>query len=90
MTNKKTLKGVIDRFEGEWVVTEIAGETEPRNILRSLLPEGAKEGDHLQIETEVGEIVQVQLDDDATQESVNRIQDKLERLRRGDHLQDDV
>jgi hypothetical protein len=47
MTNKETLKGVIDRFEGDLAVIEIANETEPLNVSRILLPDDTKEGDHL-------------------------------------------
>jgi hydrogenase maturation factor len=41
-------RGVIDRFEGEWVVIEIEGTT--RNILKSSLPEELKVGDSVIIE----------------------------------------
>jgi len=36
-------KGVIDRFEDDWPLFEIADELEPRK----LLPRRAKEGDYL-------------------------------------------
>ena len=52
MTDKSTLKGVIDRFEGDWAVIEITSETEPRNVARKVLPRRAKEGDYLQFEIE--------------------------------------
>lgn len=38
-------KGIIDRFEGEFAVVEIDGQTE--DILKSKLPEQAKSGDTL-------------------------------------------
>jgi hydrogenase maturation factor len=41
-------RGIIDRFEGEWVVIEIEGTT--RNILKSFLPEESKVGDAVIIE----------------------------------------
>ena len=89
MTNQETLIGVIDRFEGDWAVIDISDETEPRNIPRNLMPEGAKEGDHLRIEVEGGNIVQVLLDSEATQVIRKRIDEKLARLRRGEHLRGD-
>lgn len=89
MNNKETLKGVIDRFEGDWAVVEIANETEPRNISRKLLPRRAKEGDYLQLEIKDGNVIQAKTDPDATQAAKKRIQDKLGRLRRGEHLHDD-
>ena len=89
MTDKETLKGVIDHFEGEWAVVELTDETEPRNVPRTLLPRRAKEGDHLQLEIEDGTVIQAKVDSDATQAAKKRIQDKLEQLRRGEHLHDD-
>jgi len=89
MTNKQTLKGVIDRFEGDLAVVQIADEIEPRNVLRKLLPRRAKEGDYLQLKIENGNIIQAKIDQDATQAAQKRIQDKLERLRRGEHLNND-
>ncbi|RED65841.1 DUF3006 domain-containing protein [Cohnella lupini] len=41
-------RGIIDRFEGEWVVIETEGTT--RNILKSFLPEECKVGDAIIIE----------------------------------------
>jgi hypothetical protein len=76
-----TLKGVIDRFEGDLAVIEI----EPRK----LLPRRAKEGDYLQLEIEDGNIITAKVDPEATQAAKERIKDKMERLRRRDHLHDD-
>ena len=89
MTDKETLTGVIDRFEGEWAVIEITSETEPRNVSRKLLPRGAKEGDYLQLEIEDGTVIQAKVDPAATDVAKERIKDKLNRLRRGEHLHDD-
>ena len=89
MNDKETLKGVIDRFEGKWAVIEIVDETEPRNVPRKLLPRSAKEGDHLQIEIADGNVIRAKVDSDATDVAKERIKDKLDRLRRGEHLHDD-
>ena len=86
MTDKETLKGVIDRFEGDLAVIEIADETEPRNVSRKLLPRRSKEGDHLQLEIEDGNIIRATVDTDATQAAKKRIKDKMDRLRHGEHL----
>lgn len=79
----------IDRIEGEWAVVFIEGEKQPVNIRVSDLPERAGEGDYLLIEMREGEVVDVALDADGKAKAEQRIQDKLERLRRGDHLQGD-
>jgi len=38
------VKGIIDRFEGDYAVVEWDG-SEMKDILRSLLPKGCEEGD---------------------------------------------
>jgi hypothetical protein len=44
------------------------------------------EGDHLDITLENGEVVQATIDKEATAQARQRILDKMEKLRRGDHL----
>ena len=83
------MTGVIDRFEGGWVLVEIVGETELRNIQRKLLPDNTKEGNYLKIELGNGQIIRVEIEVDATQIASERIQDKLKRLQRGEHLNND-
>ena len=51
-----------------------------------LLPQGAKEGDHLRLEVKDGNIIHAQLDSEATQAIRKRIDEKLDRLRRGEQL----
>jgi archaellum component FlaG (FlaF/FlaG flagellin family) len=77
---------VIDRVESERAVVLFEGETQPQNIRLADLPMGVKEGDHLQIEMQDGEVVRAEIVTDAKAEAEKRIQVKLERLRRGDHL----
>lgn len=40
---------IIDRFEGDFAVLEVDGEERP--VPRALLPEDAKEGDRVDLET---------------------------------------
>lgn len=84
-----TRTGVIDRFEGDWAVIQLSDEQETRNIPRKVLPRRAKEGDYLLLEMENEQIIHVQIDSEATEKARKRIQDKLDRLRRGDHLHND-
>lgn len=77
---------VIDRVESEQVVVVFEGEAEPVNIPLAALPDGVREGDSLLIEMQDGEVVRVEIDADAKAEAEKRIQAKLERLQRGDHL----
>ncbi|MBV5347940.1 DUF3006 domain-containing protein [bacterium] len=80
------MKAVIDRFEGEFAVL-IVGEDEQRvNVLKKLLPKLSKEGSWLQVEIQDGEVVSAAMDKEETANAKQRIAEKLERLRRGDHL----
>lgn len=42
------MKGIIDRFEGDWVVVEINGET--KDFKRGLFPNEASVGDVVKID----------------------------------------
>lgn len=41
------MKGIIDQFEGDWVIVEINGET--KDFKRSIFPEEAEVGDVVEI-----------------------------------------
>jgi hypothetical protein len=82
-------QAVIDRFEGMVAVLLVGEERQPLDVPRSALPPGAGPGQWLQIVVESGRVVQVELDLAATEAAQRRIQEKLERLRRGDHLRED-
>lgn len=81
---------VIDRFEGKWAVIFLQEDQKPINVRLADLPSGVKEGDYLQIEMQGSEVIQAEIDPDARTEAEVRIQAKLERLRRGDHLSGDT
>ena len=76
----------IDRVEGAWAVIVIEGVKHPVNIPVIDLPEGIREEDYLPIEMRNGEAVAAVLDPEGKAKAKKRIQDKLNRLRRGDHL----
>jgi hypothetical protein len=77
---------VVDRFEGKYAVVLIGDVS--IQVLRTALPKSVREGDHLQIELDGETVTRVERDEQATQEARQRIQDKLDRLRRGEHLRD--
>ena len=81
------MKGIVDRFEGDWAVLLIADQQQ-LTVPRDKLPAGAGEGDHLQITLQDGEIIQAGLDERATKDARRRIQAKLDSLRWGEHLKD--
>ncbi len=84
-----TEKAVVDRFEGELAIVLIDGKRHHIEIPLEQLPPGIREGDHLQIERHDDQIIYIQSDDEATDEARQRIAEKLDRLRRGDHLKDE-
>lgn len=76
----------IDRFEGDLAVLFFDKQTSPYNLPRQQLPAASKPGDVLMIEITNNEIIHVVIDVDATQARAARIQAKLEKLQRGEHL----
>jgi hypothetical protein len=79
-------QAVLDRFEGEIAVLLIGTAQRPLDVPRSQLPPEAHEGQWLRLELSDGQLVRVEIDLEATEAARARIQEKLERLRRGDHL----
>lgn len=77
---------MIDRFEGD-VAVVLVGENERRlEIPRKSLPRGVREGAWLQIEVEGDRLVSAMIDQAETDLARQRIQEELDRLRRGEHL----
>jgi len=63
------MRVIIDRFEGDYAVVELEDRS-TANLLRSLVPPGAREGDVLVIE----------IDKNATAERRKKIQKLMEEL----------
>lgn len=63
------MKFTIDRFEGEYAVVELEN-MDMINIPKEILPEGTKEGD----------ILEVSINKDETEERQKRIEEKFNRL----------
>jgi hypothetical protein len=72
-------KAVIDRFEGNLAV--LLMDEKPKNVLRTLLPKGVKEGDWLEVEFEGERLVSAKVDAEEKERMKQRIEDKLARLR---------
>lgn len=88
MTESTRRTAVIDRFEGSFAVLLVGATQQPLDMPRQQLPPDAQPGDWLQISIEDGAVVAATLDPETTTAARQRIQAKLERLRRGDHLHD--
>ncbi|MCK6259554.1 DUF3006 domain-containing protein [Fictibacillus sp. KIGAM418] len=65
------IKGIIDRFEGEYVVVEINGYT--KDYLRSTFPKQAKPGDVVFIEKD-----KVTIDNNETDKLRKEIEDLMD------------
>lgn len=79
------IKATIDRFEENMAVLILEQGDVRRDVPRELLPAGAQEGQHVLIDFDEEQISKIVLDEDETTQARERIQAKLERLRRGDH-----
>ncbi len=80
------MKAVIDRFEGEYAILMIGDKERQINILRTLLPKEAKEGQWLSLDIVGGEPHNIIIDNHETDLAKKKITDKMAALRRGDHL----
>lgn len=83
----KTEQAVVDRFEGEIAVLYLEGDLR-MDAPRSCLPSGLREGHYLTLVLDGEQIVSAEIDEAGTETARHRIQEKLNRLRRGEHLQD--
>jgi len=79
-------KAVIDRFEGNNAVLSVGEENRQIVVPRKSLPKGIREGVWLQVEVEGDQLISAEIDEEETARMRERIAEKLERLRRGDHL----
>jgi hypothetical protein len=81
---------VIDRFEEGFAVILVKEGDKKLIFPKKQLPKGAREGHWLQIEFE-GELSEdtvssITIDQEETLNAKRRIAEKLDRLRKGDHL----
>lgn len=79
-------KAVIDRFEDGFAVLLVGETNRLVNVPRKRLPKGVKEGTWLKVELEGDLLASAEIDAEETENAKKRIAEKLERLRRGDHL----
>ncbi|SFE90486.1 Protein of unknown function [Bacillus sp. OV194] len=69
----KEVKGIIDRFEGEYAVIEIGNET--KDILKSSLPKQAKVGDVIYFKGD-----QIVVDKEETEKLRKEIEDLMDEV----------
>jgi Protein of unknown function (DUF3006) len=85
-TSGQTESAVIDRFEGRVAVLLVGTDQRVMDVPRDRLPAGVRAGQWLRVQLNGDALIHAELDADATEAARQRIQDKLARLRRGDHL----
>ncbi len=81
-------KAVIDRFEGDWAVLLVGDREKKLVVPRTRLPRGAREGQWLKVELDdEGKLQRAVVDEEETARARQRIAEKLDRMRRGEHLE---
>ncbi len=79
-------KAVIDRFEGELAVLLVGDKERKLVVGKDCLPAGVKEGQWLKVTLDKDKVTGAEINEEETDKVKERIADKLERLRRGEHL----
>ncbi len=79
-------KAVVDRFEDGQAVLLVGDEERALVVPRKSLPPGVIEGHWLEVEVRGNQLLRATIDEEETARARQRITDKLERLRRGEHL----
>jgi hypothetical protein len=80
-------KAVIDRFEEDKAVLLLWDEDKQIVVNRKSLPKMVKEGTWLLVDIEGDQVLSATIDEEETARARQRIMEKLERLRKGEHLQ---
>lgn len=77
---------VIDRYEDIMAVLLIGKSNKPMIIERALIPNDVKEGTWLRIRIKQGKIIEIIIDEKTTEARALIIKNKMDRLRKGEHL----
>jgi Protein of unknown function (DUF3006) len=79
----EVVKASLDRFEGGYAVI-YSDDGKKFDVPKSMTD--AKPGSRILLHLEDGHIIRVEEDKKATDEALDRVRKKYERLKRGDHL----
>lgn len=79
-------KASVDRFEGKWAVLLVGDPARLVNVPRSSLPRRVREGYWLLVEFDNDRLLSAVVDHEEMKRTKKRIREKLEKLRRGEHL----
>lgn len=79
------VKASIDRFDGEFAIA-YSDDKRKFEIPGLLVPIGAKPGSRVWLRLKDDRVITVDLDREGTKSLDEKIKEKLEHLKRGDHL----
>lgn len=79
----EVVKASLDRFEGDFAVVYSDDGTK-YDVPRIMTD--AKAGSRLLLYLEEGQVVKIDVDEKATDDALERIRKKYDRVKRGDHL----
>lgn len=82
---KVEIAASLDRFEEEFAVAYSDDGTK-FDIPKELVPEGGAQGARVRLFLKEGKVVMVRVDRKEARSLDEKIREKLERLKRGDHL----
>ena len=75
----------LDRLEGEFAIA-YSDDGSKFDIPKALVPKDAKQGARVRLQLKEGKVMMVKVDRKGTRSLDEKIKEKLERLKRGDHL----
>ncbi len=79
-------KAVIDRFEDGQAVLLVGDQERCLVVPRRSLPRGARESHWLKVDIQEDQLISATIDEEETARAKQRIAEKLDKLRRGEHL----
>ena len=80
------VKASLDRFEGDYAIV-YSDDGRKFDVARTLLPKRARQGARLKLRiSENDKVTSVSIDREGEKELKKKIKEKLERIKRGEHL----
>ncbi|HEX6561966.1 MAG TPA: DUF3006 domain-containing protein [Nitrososphaera sp.] len=80
------VKASLDRFEGDYAIV-YSDDGRKFDVARTLLPKRARQGARLKLTiSENDKVASVSIDREGEKELKKKIKEKLERIKRGEHL----
>lgn len=84
---KEIVRASLDRFEDNDFAVIYADDGRKFDLPRELIPTDAREGDRLRIYLQDSKVIKARVDHKDTEELERKIKEKLEQLKRNEHLE---